>query len=166
MNPTFQSLSHFLSDDRGTTLIEMSVVIPVFLTIGLGTLEFGNLFYKHHLMTNIVRDTARYAAGLNGAVRGSEGHVCASPILADLQEMVVKFADKTAKQNELWTTGAIKLTCIRFDNSNDEYRGLDSVYTIKVTAVVPYQELGFLGYFDLLPPTLSVSHQERVIGVR
>lgn len=40
------------------------------------------------------------------------------------------------------------------------------IHSLKITGTVPYEALGFLGYFDLASPTLTVSHQERVIGVR
>ena len=52
------------NDDRGTALLELAVVLPVLLTIGLGVLEFGNMIYRKHLIINGVRDAARYVSGL------------------------------------------------------------------------------------------------------
>ena len=165
--PAFRlTSSQLAADEQGATLIEMSVVIPVLLAIGLGTLEFGNLFYKYHLIANAVRDAARYAAGLNGTVLGSSGDVCTSPKAADLQKMAADLAQQTGAGSEVWTSGTIAVSCASFDNSADEFRGADSIYSVKVTATVPYQSLGFLGYFNLASPTLTVSHQERVIGGR
>ena len=149
-------------DEQGTTLIEMSVVIPVVLAIGLGTLEFGNLFYKYHLMANAVRDAARFAAGLTG-------DVCSD---AALQTKVATIAKQTGQvtstENLAWTTGAtVTVSCdITYDNKAGTYRGGLTIRSVKVTGTVPYAALGFLGFFGLASPTLTVSHQERVIGVR
>lgn len=154
--------SRLTADDRGAALIEMSVVIPVFLAIGLGTLEFGNLFYKYHLMANAVRDAARYGAGL-------AGDVCED---TTLQTQVAEVALLTGQIGEVdniaWTSDAtIKVECvINFDNAGGIYRGGEVIHSLKITGTVPYEALGFLGYFDLASPTLTVSHQERVIGVR
>ena len=161
--PAFRlTSSQLAADEQGATLIEMSVVIPVLLSIGLGTLEFGNLFYKHHLMANAVRDAARYAAGLTG-------DVCTD---LTLQTQVANVAKQTGQltptENLAWTAGAtITIACvIDFDNTAGTYRGGHTLHSVKVTGTVPYEALGFLGFFNLVSPTLSVSHQERVIGVR
>ncbi|MFN4140910.1 TadE/TadG family type IV pilus assembly protein [Aestuariivirga sp.] len=147
----------WVSDDAGATLIELAVVLPVLLAIGLGTLEFGNLYYKYHLVTNGVRDAARFAAGLTG-------DVCTDTALwAKIQAI----AQRSGADNNVWTTGStISITCDSFDNTSHYYRGGESIKAVTVTATVPYQSLGFLGYFGLSSPTLTVSHQERVIGVR
>jgi Flp pilus assembly protein TadG len=147
----------FLDDERGATLIEMAVVIPVLLSIGLGALEFGNLYYNHHLITNGVRDAARYAAGL-------VGDVCND---AALQTDIADIARINGSSSGVWPAGStITVSCIQHDNAGNIYRGEEYVYTVRVTATVPYQSLGLLGYFGLAAPTLTVSHQERVIGVR
>ena len=52
------------SDQRGTSTIELAIVLPVLFTIGLGMFEFGYLIYNYHLINVGVRDAARYAAGL------------------------------------------------------------------------------------------------------
>ena len=53
----------FGNDERGAAIIEMAVILPVLLAIGLGVIEFGNVIYSQHLIFNGVRDGARYAAG-------------------------------------------------------------------------------------------------------
>ena len=57
---------NFGKDQRGVAMIEMAAVLPVLLAIGLGVIEFGNAIYSKHLITNGVRDGARYAAGPAG----------------------------------------------------------------------------------------------------
>jgi Flp pilus assembly protein TadG len=140
----------------------MSVVIPVVLAIGLGTLEFGNLFYRYHLMANGVRDAARFAAGVTG-------DVCSDTALqAKVAAIAAQTGQVNSTDNLAWTSGAtIAVSCsTAFDNKSGTYRGGLTIRSVKVTGTVPYAALGFLGFFGLASPTLTVSHQERVIGVR
>ena len=53
-----------LQDSRGTAVLEMAIMTPVLLIIGLGVLEFGNLMFKRHLIEGGVRDAARYLSGM------------------------------------------------------------------------------------------------------
>jgi Flp pilus assembly protein TadG len=153
----------FGSDVRGAALIEMTAVVPVLLAIGLGVIEFGNAIYSNHLITNGVRDGARYAAG-----RPAD---CACD--ADIKDIAMKGVVGTGTYRVSW--GDDPATEISVDRStvpNDDgsgnklYRGPDLVPIVTVTATVPYQQLGFLAFFGLNAPTLNVSHQERVYGVR
>ena len=149
--------SGFLGDDKGATLVELTVVLPVVLSIGLGAIEFGNLYHKYHLMTNGVRDAARFAAGL-------AGDVCND---AALKLKVVQIAQKSGSDNGVWSSGStVTVACTAHANTNNIYRGASTIHTVTVTATVPYQSLGFLGFFGLTSPTLTSRHQERVIGVR
>lgn len=64
-----RSLTRFAKlrrDRRGTAVLEMTIMTPVLLVIGLGVLEFGNLIFKRHMIENGIRDAARYIAGIQG----------------------------------------------------------------------------------------------------
>lgn len=57
---------------RGSTLVESSIVLLLFLTVFLGVLDIGQVLFFHHFLTDRVRAGARYAgvAGTDaGAVR-------------------------------------------------------------------------------------------------
>lgn len=147
------------AEDHGAAMIEMALVVPFLLTVGLGIFEFGNIYYKYHLMDNAVRDAARFAAS-------RVGNVCSS---TTLQNEVAAIALRTGQNNGIWTAGTvINVSCTAYNNKANSYkfRGGDSINSVKVEARVPYSSLGFLGFLNLAPPTLVVSHQERVIGVR
>lgn len=51
-------------DNRGTAMLEMTILAPVLLVIGLGVIEFGNLIFKRHIIENGIHDAARYIAGM------------------------------------------------------------------------------------------------------
>jgi hypothetical protein len=50
---------------RGSTLVESSVVLLLFLTILIGVLDFGQVLFFHHFLMDRVRAGARYAAVTN-----------------------------------------------------------------------------------------------------
>lgn len=52
---------------RGAALVEMAIVLPVFVTIMLGMIEFGRALMVGQLITNAAREGARLAV-LNGSV--------------------------------------------------------------------------------------------------
>lgn len=153
----------FRNDQRGAAMIEMAVVVPVLLAIGLGVIEFGNAIYSKHLITNGVRDGARYAAG-----RPAD---CACD--ADIKSIAMKGVLGVGPYRvSWWDNPATEISVSRSTVTNDDgsgnklYRGPALVPIVTVTATAPYQQLGFLAFFGLTAPTLSVSHQERVFGVR
>lgn len=144
-------------DERGSALLEMAVVIPVLLTIGLGVFEFGNLYYKYHLIENAVRDAARFAASRGVAV-------CSA---GTTQDEVIAIAKRTGQASGVWpATPNITVTCTAYNNkaAGYKYRGGDTIQSVKVSASVPYNSLGLLGFLRLTAPTLNASHEERVIG--
>jgi len=153
----------FIGDERGVALIEMAVVLPVLLAIGLGVIEFGNAIYSKHLITNGVRDGARYAAG-----RPAD---CACD--ADIKNIAMKGVLSGGTYRVSWWDDPVtEVSVTRLNVPNDNgfgvklYRGGATIPIVTVTATAPYQQLGFLAFFGLTAPTLSVSHQERVYGVR
>lgn len=50
-----------LLDERGQTLIEAGLVLPLLLLVVLGILDFGMLFWKFESVTNAAREGARIA---------------------------------------------------------------------------------------------------------
>jgi Flp pilus assembly protein TadG len=111
----------FGSDERGAAMIEMAAVLPVLLAIGLGVIEFGNAIYSKHLITNGVRDGARYAAG-----RPAD---CACD--ADIKTCAMKGAALAPISVSWWDDPATEISVDRSTVPNDDgsgnkfYRGPD-----------------------------------------
>jgi TadE-like protein len=47
---------------RGQSLVELAIVLPVLLLILGGAVQYGVLFFARHELTQVARDTARWAA--------------------------------------------------------------------------------------------------------
>lgn len=151
------------NDERGAAIVEMAVILPVLLAIGLGVMEFGNAIYSQHLIFNGVRDGARYAAG-----RPAD---CACS--ADIKNIALKGVLSGGTYRVAWWNDPSTQVSVSYaTTANDDgagnklYRGGVTIPKVTVSATVPYQELGFLAFFGLGTPTLNVSHQERVYGIR
>lgn len=57
--------SALMSDRNGAAAAEMALVLPLLLTIMVGSVELGSFFYNEHILVKAVRDGARYAARQN-----------------------------------------------------------------------------------------------------
>ncbi len=50
---------HFRSRDRGQTLVEFALILPVFLLVLLGILDLGRAVYYSSTLSNVSREAAR-----------------------------------------------------------------------------------------------------------
>ena len=149
-------------DTRGTATLELAVVLPVLFSIGFGIFEFGNIIYNYHLISNGVRDAARYASGLpQGSADSAAKSIALTGRISGTEYRISWWTDPTT----------ISITPILVPNNLvsgiKEYRGPDPIVMVRVQAIVPYSlPLGFLGYLGLGPITLTATHEERLFGVR
>ena len=57
-----------LKGDCGSSLVEYAIVFLLFMTMIMGTIDFGRALYTYHYLSNVTRDAARWAA--------VNGHAC------------------------------------------------------------------------------------------
>ena len=48
------------SQERGQSLLEFAMVLPVLLLLAIGTIEFGRAYYHYNTLSKAVRQAARY----------------------------------------------------------------------------------------------------------
>jgi Flp pilus assembly protein TadG len=46
--------------DRGQSLVEFAMVLPLLLVLAIGTIEFGRAYYHYNTLSKAVRQAARY----------------------------------------------------------------------------------------------------------
>ena len=66
----FFGLRRHLRDERGTQLVELAIVIPIFVVLFAATAEFGRYFYEYTTLAKASRAGARYLA--TSAVNSTE----------------------------------------------------------------------------------------------
>jgi Flp pilus assembly protein TadG len=55
------SLWRVFTQQRGGVAVEFAIVIPIFLLLVFGVVDFGHAWYMDHVMSNASREGARYA---------------------------------------------------------------------------------------------------------
>jgi hypothetical protein len=153
----------------------MALIVPVLLTLLLGSMELGNYFYNQHTLTKSVRDGARFAA------RQAFEHfeTCdAEPggtVVADTKQ-VTRTGQVTGGSDRLpnWTAGDTQFSVTtRCSTESDgvTYGGIYSAFAsegaryVVVEAVLPYQPI--MGMLGLASGNLQVhaSQQAAVAGI-
>jgi hypothetical protein len=56
-----ERFNRFFRRDKGTTMVELAIALPVMLVLLGGVAEFGRFFYTYTTLTNAVRAGARHA---------------------------------------------------------------------------------------------------------
>ncbi len=79
-------LSRFRADQAGAALVEMTLIVPLMLTLAAGVFEFSNIIKTKLLLEAGVRDGARYIARCN---RGSNLGFDALTLTAAHEERVL-----------------------------------------------------------------------------
>jgi Flp pilus assembly protein TadG len=161
-------IARLARDDRGTALLEGTLVVPVLLALIGGVVEFSHFFYQQHKMTTGVRDAARYLSRFDNATYGSR--------TTDAQNLATtgSFVPGAPLRVTGWTTIAVAPTNISNDDGagNRLYRSAcATIRVITVTSNVTYTPImfpggGYLAYFGFNPPTLRASHSERQLPDR
>jgi Flp pilus assembly protein TadG len=87
--------SRLRADRRGGAVLEFAIIGPVLLTILLGVVEMGRMFYIRHALEYATEEAARYymihptatqdavTAALRAAMAGGMGASVSTPVYAD-----------------------------------------------------------------------------------
>jgi hypothetical protein len=160
------------SNENGSALLEGAIVVPTLFAIVLGALEFAFFFYQQHLISTGVRDAARYLARTNpssGAAQTTARNLAATALQGGgTDRRVVGFnPDSVSIQIDFLDAPNLPdgVTGLRpYRQALPACGGPDNVRIVRVTGTMPYASLGFLGYFGLSAPIMTVTHSERCIG--
>ena len=166
-------------DESGVSLLEMAIVLPFLLALGLGVIEFGNVLYQYHLITGGVRDAARFAAGLpipavidETETECTEDNPWDTPVGCAKQIAITgQLAAGGASRVAWWQADDITIDYPTLENEELEdgsssYRGGNEIAVVQVITQVEYNDLGFLDYFGIGPINITAGHEERHYGIR
>ncbi|WP_116390049.1 TadE/TadG family type IV pilus assembly protein [Mesorhizobium sp. LCM 4577] len=168
-----RTFKRFCFEQRGTVLVEMSLVAPLMLMLSAGVFEFGNLIHDKLLMEAGLTDGARFAARCNSKLYTDAGLTAID--CADRAKNIAVFGnwngtapsripgwqktdvtiDSATCTNAIDSTGTVlylsttSQVCIVTASGTYAYSNLDSV--------------GLLSLFNITTVTLGASHQERLI---
>lgn len=169
------SVRRFHRDQDGAALLELTVIMPFLIVLGLGIFEFSNMLYQYHLITGGVRDAGRFAAGLPKPdtvdpteTTCDETNPQSTPIgCAKRVAIFGQIADegRTYRVDDWWDVGSITVNYVALDPPDAGLRG-GNPFKVLVSTDVVYNDIGFLDALGLGPITIATSHEERHYGVR
>jgi Flp pilus assembly protein TadG len=161
------------NDERGAALIELTVILPILLTIGLGVAEFGSLIYNYHLISTGIRDAARYAAGLpSGSADNDVKCIALTGYVAGSLCSASSTPSCTTACRVSWWNNVNTIAVTPELKTNDDgagnklYRGGEQITLVTVSTDIDYGGVGFLAYLSIGQMTFHIEHEERLYGIR
>jgi len=160
-------------EERGSVLVEMTLITPLMIALSAGVFEFGNLIHKKLLIEAGLRDAARYYARCNESLFSDAG----LSIDCDANAQNIAFYGNVAGTGDArvdgWAPGETGVTfTFNYDTvaavdggGNRLYRSSGpNVVVVRIDTSFPYTGTSLLGYLGLSPITLNAAHEERTIG--
>ncbi|CDX20159.1 TadE family protein [Mesorhizobium plurifarium] len=158
-----QIIRRFKRDDDGAILVEMTLLTPFVLLLAAGVFEFGNILNTRMLLDAGVRDAARYMARCSSDWDTCSGYAT---------NLAVKGAITGGSARVTgWTADEVEIKKIKSLQAIDPATGTElylsatsNVDVVQVKTSYPYTGVGLWSYLGFGQLTLSVFHQERVLG--
>src|ERR1700721_1331426 len=99
-----------LRGDCGSAIVEYAIVFLLFMTMIMGTIDFGRALYTYHYLSNVTRDASRWAA-VNGSACGGDrscngaGYMNNGPVSqSDVQTFITNHTPPGIDTSRLTTT--------------------------------------------------------------
>jgi Flp pilus assembly protein TadG len=172
------SLALLHRNESGAAAAEMALVMPLLLTILIGSVELGHYFYNEHILVKAVRDGARYAARQgfsnydcsgepNTTVRDNTRELVQTSLLSGGTDRIVNWADAT-----ITVTETCEATATDMSNSTEAMIGiydelsLGGAPIVRVSATIPYTPvIGAPFGFSGVGINLNASQEAAVMGI-
>ncbi|MBM2709782.1 pilus assembly protein [Mesorhizobium caraganae] len=158
-----QIIRRFQGDESGAALVEAALTIPLVLLLSAGVFEFSNILNTRLLLEAGVEDAGRYMARCSSdweTCKGRAQNLAANGAVANGSARVTGWLPTAVA-----ITKAVSLDAVDVATGTQLYLSSKStVDVVDVSTSYSYPDLGFLSYLGFGALTLSVSHQERVIG--
>src|SRR5215470_10652991 len=149
-------------ESEGSALVEGSIILPVLFILVFGVFEFSWVICQQHLILTGISDAARYIARST------------APNDATVKKVAKNLAttgsvDGDTPRVKGWTADDIDISYTFINNAAGhdgltDFRGGQVIESVTVSTTFTVPSLGFFGILKLSPPTVNVSHQERIIG--
>ncbi|NNE41477.1 MAG: pilus assembly protein [Marinicaulis sp.] len=156
-------------DLSGAALVEFTLVAPLLLGLAFGMAETGRAFHQHHIVEKSVKDAARYAARAPadwqmcstlptnwGTIAGNAQNVALRGTLDGSAPLLLDHWNNTS-------TVTISVACVTKGTMISPVFN-DDIPVITVSATVPFDDIGLLGFLGLSTFSTTTAHSEMWIG--
>jgi Flp pilus assembly protein TadG len=152
---------NFAADQAGAALVEMTIITPLVLGLAAGVFEFSNIIHTKLLLEAGVRDGALYIARCAGSDTACD---------AAGKQIAVTGQSGSARVTG-WEVDDVNVTRTPYAVTVDPDTGLQNyrsatvnVTTVEVDTSYAYAGTGLWAYLGFGALTLTVAHEERVLG--
>ncbi|MBZ9817692.1 pilus assembly protein [Mesorhizobium sp. CA15] len=165
-------LRRFGLEEKGTALVEMTLITPLMISLSAGVFEFGNLLHKKLLIEAGLNDGARFAARCNQTLNPSVNCATYARNIAATGTYDCGGNCNVSGRVSGWlpSTVTVNLNYLVIPVTTDT-NGLQNyssstsnVRVVQLSTSFSYTGVSLLNYLGLGPITLSAAHQERYIG--
>ena len=158
MRSLFKFLLRFASCSSGSALVEMTIVVPVAISLMAGGVDFGLALSTQATGSKSVRDAARFL----GSLRWAGGVPCSWPTVGgvsahDAAKHLAVYGQLTGGTALIggWTTSDVTVGC---DSTTDPV-------TVTVSATFPYNSIIVATFLPIASTyTLRTQHKEPQVG--
>jgi Flp pilus assembly protein TadG len=156
-----------ISCTKGAAAAEMALVTPLLMLVLFGAFEAGNFFFSQHIVSNAVRDGARFAGRKPFADYADSNCAPATSVVNDTTNVTRtgRISGGTPRIAEL-TAATVSVTAVcSTGTTTGIYRNeVGGAPVVTVRATVPYNSLfGILG-FDTTNLNMQADAQATVMG--
>jgi Flp pilus assembly protein TadG len=160
----------FRDDQRGSVLVEMTLITPLMISLSAGVFEFGNLIHQKLLIEAGLRDGARYAARCRPGFSSLSGLTC-EQVAANIAATGAANSGGTPRVTG-WVADDVNVNrshlsiavTLDEDGNQNYHSSAEFVLVVRVDTEFEFEGTSLLAYLGLGPITLTGSHEERVIG--
>jgi len=152
----FAGVAALWRHNRGSALVEFSILAPFMFSLALGVFEFGRFFYQYQMVVEGLRDGARYLARLDASDGTNQSNASNLAVTGTI--------DGTgALRVDGWEAADVTFSVTDTDNSDGTYRGGATIQSVEATTTFSYQDLGFLSALGFDAISVDATHEQRVI---
>jgi Flp pilus assembly protein TadG len=164
-------IGRFHSDQRGSVLVEMTLITPLMVALSGGVFEFGNLIHQKLLMEAGLNDAARFAARCNSQLYADAGLAIDCADRAKNIAVFGNYAGTGTARVPGWAKADVTITIADAGSCYDavvagvtQYRSTTAkVCIVRASGTKLYSGVGMLSAIGMSAITLNAAHEERYI---
>lgn len=179
MIPLRQLFGRFFRDRRGASLIELTLLLPLFTLLMVGVAEYARAMHQQHIIAKSVRDAARTMARDPRLLDSATGD-CTTAVDGNLQAQTENIALRgTVNPSDpflisYWDNPAteviITVQCmapggLESPAGRDASGNQRNIPVVTVRGQVPFDDIGLLAIFGFSAPTLQTEHVQMGVGL-
>lgn len=167
-------IRRFIGERRGAALVEFTLMMPFLMVLAAGITEFGHALHQQHIIQKSLRDAARFAARTPYELKSCPLNTQPewATMVSDAQTVALYGKLTPPSPPRFLLPNWSDATMVAVTESCSSAAGLFSpagagndIPIITVSASVPFNSTGFLGFLGLADFNIQAQHSEMWVGL-